>query len=251
MNPLQAHLSDRTNVESPGHSQSSPDHSHPGLSGGNPTSSAGIDLTRPIISSSSALEANKEQVDDGDLESEASSSSDPESQRSTSASDPFQSSTKGVVSVSGTEPLIGSSNIVAERVSTHGHIRPFEAISEVVALSHEIHNTIGQVHPDGAIKKWLAKRHEWDIKYGKELEKWREIKKEDRRMGEKWGFLTRDLQGERVPLCSIVGWWDLERAREVGKSVDGVMKKGSGAMNMWAKISQQVGLALYSRCETR
>jgi hypothetical protein len=190
-----------------------------------------------MITSSSAQQANDSSLDNTDLESEASTSSS----ESTSTS-PNDTAVKGTVSVTGTEPPIPSStNIIAERVSTHGHIRPFEDTSQVIALSHDIHDTIGQVHPDGAIQRWLAKRGEWDEKYKKELSKFREIKLEDRRMAEKWGFLTRELEGERVPMCAVVGWWDLERAKEVGRSVDGEpTKKGSGMMSMWSKMSSKV-----------
>jgi hypothetical protein len=158
----------------------------------------------------------------------------------------------GIVSVTGTEPLPSAGeHIVSERVSTRGRIRPFEPIHQVPALHPDLKEHIGQVHPEGAIKKWMAKRKEWDEKYKKDLDKWWAVKKADRERAEAAGYLTRDLGTtvgkdgnttvkERPPLSALAGWYDREMAREVGKSVDEVTgKMGMGAM-LWMRAGVKV-----------
>ncbi|WVR08240.1 hypothetical protein IAU60_005287 [Kwoniella sp. DSM 27419] len=199
-----------------------------------------VDLTRPVITSHAAVEANHEDLDLRDLESEA--SSDTDDSVSTYANESVEGArgdagpVKGIVTVSGTEPLFGNSNIVSERVSTHGKIRAFEPIEAVPALDPELRDHIGQVHGGGAIQKWLAKRADWDDKYSSELRKWREMKKADRVKAEAGGFLTRDLHGEKPPLASLAGIWDEKLARDVGRSVDEPTGKTSGIMGMWMKM---------------
>jgi hypothetical protein len=202
-----------------------------------------LDLTQPIITSSTAHMANEEEMDEEDVQSEAGGSSESESSITDSdgAKPPGdQGPTLGVVTVLGREPVFGQSHIVAERVSTHGKIRPFEPIDQVPALNPNLREVIGQVHGDGAIHKWLGKRAEWDKKYSSAHQKWREIKLADRKRAEEAGFLTRQLHGERPPLCSLAGWFDVEKARAAGKSVDEYSGKTSNMMMMWQRISQKV-----------
>ncbi|WWD20120.1 hypothetical protein CI109_104595 [Kwoniella shandongensis] len=202
------------------------------------TATSTVDLTQPIITSSAGIEANREEVDLGDLESEASSDSD---ESVSTLENPTDDPTpiKGIVTVVGSEPLVGDRTIVAERVSTHGHIRPFEAIEAVPALDPALREHIGQVHGSGAIQKWLAKRAEWDDKYSSSLKKWRDIRNADRTKAEKDGYLPKDLSwvksGERPPMCSVAGLWDEELARKVGESVDGKKGKSMG-MGWWMKM---------------
>ncbi|WVQ79408.1 hypothetical protein IAT38_001505 [Cryptococcus sp. DSM 104549] len=202
---------------------------------------SGIDLTQPIISSAAASAANVEPIDASDVQSEAESDSDSASLSSAyssasqdEAGEPRVPAT-GIVTVSGSEPLVGNVVLVCERVSTHGKIRPFEPAESVPALQPSLREHIGQIHGSGAIQKWLAKRALWDDKYSKELVKWREIKRVDREQAEKGGFLTRDLQGEKPPLGAVVGIWDKELARQVGRSVDEVSTKTSAGMGLWVK----------------
>ena len=208
-----------------------------------------VDLTTPLISATAAALANQEGVYEEDVQSECSSScsSDEEDEQADEAESAVKPS--GIVSVTGSEPLPtpGSGNIVSERVSTRGRIRPFEPIAEVPALHPELKEHIGQVHPEGAIKKWMAKRKEWDEQYKKDLDRWWAVKRADRERAEAAGYLTRDLGEkdgvkERPPLCALAGWFDREMAREVGKSVDEAAGKvGMGAM-VWMRAGGKVCL---------
>ena len=202
-----------------------------------------VDLTQPIITSSSAHMANQEEMDEEDVQSEAGGSSESESSVTEDEATGDQvGPTLGVVTVLGREPAYSRSHIVSERISTHGKIRPFEPIDQIPALNPNLRQIIGQVHGDGAIHKWLGKRAEWDKKYYSQHQKWREIKLADRKLAEEAGFLTRQLHGERPPLCSLAGWYDVERARAAGKSVDEISGKTSNMMMMWQRISQKVSL---------
>lgn len=208
-----------------------------------------IDFTQPIITSGAAVAANTKPISFGEVQSEAESDEDDMSVTSESTiadeeerGDPVPA--KGIVTVHGTEPLYGNVNLVSERVSVHGNIRPFEPIEAVPALQPSLREHIGQVHGDGAIRKWLARRHEWDKKYSKELAKWRDIKQKDRIKAEAEGFLTRDLQGERPPLCSVAGIWDKGLARNVAKSVDEVTSRSMG-MGWWTKWGSKVSMICF------
>nr|XP_019009141.1 lipase/esterase [Kwoniella pini CBS 10737]OCF47922.1 lipase/esterase [Kwoniella pini CBS 10737] len=198
-----------------------------------------IDLTQPIIGSTAASAANREDIDFGDLESEASSDSDDSDSTSThdEGAEGDKGPIKGIVTVSGSEPLFSTSNIVSERISTHGKIRDFEPVEEIPALNPNLKEEIGQIHGGGAIQKWLNKRKEWDLKYSKDLKKWKEIKEKDRKLSEKNGFLTRNLFNEKPPLCSLAGIYDLDLAKKIGQSVDGGPSgKQSGFVGMWMKM---------------
>ncbi|WWC93021.1 uncharacterized protein L201_007985 [Kwoniella dendrophila CBS 6074] len=210
-----------------------------------------IDLTQPIIGSTAASAANREELDLGDLESEASSDSDeststfanndetPDQDNNNIPNGDKKGIIKGIVTVSGTEPLFSQgSNIVSERVSTHGKIREFEPINEIPSLNPNLKEYIGQIHGSGAIQKWLLKRKEFDSKYSSSLNKWRELKLKDRQKAKKHGYLTRNLNPleDNPPLCSLAGIYDLDLARQIGKSVDEPTGKQSGVVGMWMKM---------------
>ncbi|KAL7423676.1 hypothetical protein Q5752_001258 [Cryptotrichosporon argae] len=203
------------------------------------TSTSAVDLSKPLINPAAAVAANREEVCQADVESEASSDSDEGSSVANEALDPVPPT--GVVSVRGAEPTFGEGSIVAERVSMHGRIRPFEPVAEVPALDPALRERIGQIHGDGAIQKWLAKRAQWDAKFASALAKWRDVRRADRARAEKTGYLTRDLDGERErpPLCSLAGWHDQALARDVGRSVDETSTKTSGAVTLWMKMSSK------------
>lgn len=57
-------------------------------------------------------------------------------------------------------------HMIRQRVDRHGTIYPLAAASELPSLQMD-HNLIGVIKP-GPVRKWLAKKKEWDTKYGKE-----------------------------------------------------------------------------------
>lgn len=236
-----------TDTNTPPNGQSTLTSTAPSTVGSGSVAGSQIDLTQPIITEHSANLANEAEIDDDDVQSEAGSSeseSDSESSEIDQANNDASTPSIGVITVLGREPIFIDSHIVSERISTHGRIRPFEPISQIPALQPSLRETIGQVHGDGAIHRWLSKRAEWDSKYSSQHRKWRDIKIADRQQAEEAGFLTRGLQGERPPLCSLAGWYDLHMARLVGQSVDEISGKTSGMMMMWQKISQKVSWIL-------
>jgi hypothetical protein len=187
-------------------------------------------LTKPVIDSAAAEAANDSDIAISDEGSEISSSEDEED---------FGVDHEQIISVRGVEPQFGHGHITRERVSTKGHIRPFEPMEEIVALHVPIER-VGVVHGDGAINKWLLEREKYDTKYSAEMKKLVEIKSEDRKLAEAHGFLTRTLLNERPPLCALAGWYDQKLAREVGKSVDETSTKTSGAVALWMKLGTKV-----------
>ncbi|WVN86963.1 uncharacterized protein L203_102138 [Cryptococcus depauperatus CBS 7841] len=195
-----------------------------------------LDLTQPIIATTAADDANIRPIGPDEMQSEAESEtvSVLSSSIDSTPKDVNCTSPKCIVTVNGSEPLFGKVNLVSERISAHGSIRPLESIEEIPALQPELRERIGQVHGDGAIRKWLAKRAEWDRKYSSELKKWRRIRIEDWAKAEKEGFLTRDLQGERPPLCSVAGIYNTKLAGDAARSVDEVTSRNF-ALALWSK----------------
>ncbi|GAB7356479.1 hypothetical protein MBLNU459_g7240t2 [Dothideomycetes sp. NU459] len=56
--------------------------------------------------------------------------------------------------------------MIRQRVDRHGMTYPLAAASDIPSL-HIDPNIIGVIKP-GPVRKWLAKKKEWDVKYGKE-----------------------------------------------------------------------------------
>lgn len=57
-------------------------------------------------------------------------------------------------------------HMVRQRVDRHGITYPLAAASEIPCLQLDS-NTIGVIKP-GPVRKWIAKKSEWDVKYGKD-----------------------------------------------------------------------------------
>lgn len=135
--------------------------------------------------------------------------------------------------INGSEPPF-KNHMVRERVSFAGLTRPMEPISQIDALHLPV-DTIG-VPKIGPLKKWATKRGEWDSKYGKKLEKWNKIKKDDEQssVGQVW------RAGDKPPKGSVAGWKDLDRAKLAAASADeGGKKEGNLAMEAWNRVSMK------------
>jgi len=146
----------------------------------------------------------------------------------------------GIIRVTGHLPHFDENNMIRQRVNNHGKTRPLEPASELPGCRMDPEH-IGRVHA-GPVRKWLAKRSEWDSKYSSDLEKYRKIRIEDRVKAVESGFLLGQFRGENPPLCALAGWSDQELARQAGESVDEVVGKKSAAsmaLSMWAKVSSK------------
>lgn len=193
-----------------------------------------VDLSeRPIHPSN-----KQKSISEEDDQSEGSDESD-SSFMSLCEDDRSRSQEKGSrITVSGSMPSFGPGNIIRQRVSTHGHVRPMEREEDIAALNIASDH-IGRVHMAGPINKWLATRHHFEYRYRKDLEKFRKIKADDFALARQNGFLTRKLQGENPPQCALASWYDLDLAREAGRSVDEPVSKSNAAMILYMRMSQK------------
>ncbi|GAA5957049.1 hypothetical protein JCM3765_005389 [Sporobolomyces pararoseus] len=191
----------------------------------------------------------EESPDDGDSNSSASRSSDEDDTLAAERARERQEEKDApvlanyldeVIKVTGRLPPFDSNHMIRQRVSNAGKTRPLEPPSELPGCRMNPQH-IGRVH-SGPVRKWLAKRAEWDSRYHQELEKFRVIKSRDRAKAEQEGFLLGQFKGERVPLCALAGFSDPELAQQAGESVDEVVGKKSSAsmpLSFWAKISSK------------
>lgn len=166
--------------------------------------------------------------------------SEPESPSATSPSRRYFSRHKPLdhMQVRGVEPR-SSAPIVAERVSVHGKITPMEPDNDVQALNPKLRERVGRIRSDGPIGRWLEKRAAWDARWPDRLEKYRDIRANDRAQAEKQGFLTGTLQGEHPPPSALAGMADPELARKVGKSVDEPTSKTTVPVLLWSTLASK------------
>lgn len=144
----------------------------------------------------------------------------------------------------------GAANMIRQRVSLKGHVRPLEPASELPGCQMRPEH-IGRLHAI-PVRKWLKKRADWDDRYAKDLAYWREVKTADRIKAEQTGFLVGQFVGERPPLGSIAGWSDSDLARKAASSVDEAVGKktsASMALAMWANISNRPDEAVVEHAE--
>ncbi|GAA6018270.1 hypothetical protein JCM8202_001312 [Rhodotorula sphaerocarpa] len=135
-----------------------------------------------------------------------------------------------------------AANMIRQRVSLHGLIRPLEPPEDLPGCRMRP-DEIGKLHAV-PVRKWLAQRRKWDDRFAKDLAHWREVKLADRARAEREGYLLGQFRGgvERPPLGSVAGWADREQARRAGASVDEAVGKktsASMALAMWAQISNK------------
>ncbi|GAA6058771.1 hypothetical protein JCM10212_001887 [Sporobolomyces blumeae] len=156
------------------------------------------------------------------------------------ASRPRSASVDAVVRVTGHLPPFDASHMIRQRVSTHGKIRPLEPPSALPGCTIDPEH-VGKLHA-GPVRKWLAQRAKWDAKYRTELDKYVQIRVDDRARAEREGYLLGQFEGERPPLASLAGWSSREWAREAGQSVDEVVGKKAAAsmvLGMWSRVSSK------------
>lgn len=94
-------------------------------------------------------------------------------------------------------------NMIRQRISTHGHIRPMEPPHEIPALTIPA-GEIGTIHP-GPTKRWLAAKTKWDSKYARQKRRVQLRREEEYVRAQRGGFLGGDLMGERPPPSALAG----------------------------------------------
>ena len=205
---------------------------------GQPSRSSTLDPRgRPLVDADAIVEANDDPPADGNHE-ESELSSDAESDAALGAD---TSEGRPHVTVTGREPGLQHHDLVRERVSARGRIRPMEAVDELACLQLPP-DRIGLVDGAGPIHSWLAERARYDEEYADLHASLRAQKIKDRRQAEASGFLTRKLTaaGDRPPLTSVAGWHDVASARKVGKAVDEAGRRAhSVALAWWATAAAQ------------
>lgn len=196
------------------------------------------------IKSNLAIEADlQSELTDSSYDSESEDDiTDTKQDGQTKSSSRIRRKPTGVLSdriiVSGSLPSFGPGHIIRQRASVHGRLRQMEPEEEIKALNLSP-NQVGRVHIDGPVSYWLETRKKFHSKYSSDLEHFRRIKSEDYVKAKKHGFLTRDMHGENPPKCALASWYDLNRAQEVGRSVDEVTGKSSTAVSLYMRISQK------------
>lgn len=175
-----------------------------------------------------------------------------------------------LVTVSGAEKRFVDS-MIRERISIRGRIREMEPVEECEAFVGLNLESVGAVHGDGPIVKWLKAREEWSVvpariclecvgrlpaltdpwpslsfsrdhKFSKALSKHRASRITDRQLASQTGYLSGLLPNDTPPLCSLAGFHDEVAARAYGKSVDEVGRRGqsvSGLLGAWMKMGQK------------
>ena len=177
------------------------------------------------------VEANADPPDDANHE-ESELSSDAESDDALGHHD--ASNGRPNVTVTGREPGLQHHNLVRERVSARGRIRPMEPVDELACLQLPP-DRIGLVDGAGPIHSWLAERARYDDEYAELHAELRAQKVQDRKQAEADGFLTRKMTaaGDRPPLTSIAGWHDVASARKTGKAVDEAGRQATSVALAW------------------
>lgn len=111
-------------------------------------------------------------------------------------------------------------NMIRQRVDRHGNIYPLSEPSELPSL-HVDRNSIGVIKP-GPVRKWMAKKTEWDTRYAKEKRSVQKTRLKEMKEGYD-GF-----DGETPPPTALAG----RRRKRMEKQK---VKKGkSWGLAMWS-----------------
>lgn len=148
-----------------------------------------------------------------------------------------------LISVTGQEPSFRNS-IVRQRVTPDGFAREMESESQLTALQMD-QEAIGQISPDGPVRRWLEKKKIWDKKYRRDLMYYRKIRMKDRKKADQAGHLSRTLFDENPPLSSVAGMYDQELAWRSVKDQDasigseGQTERAGLSVLLWSKLSSK------------
>lgn len=130
------------------------------------------------------------------------------------------------VKVSGVEPVY-QDNMIRERVSIYGLIRPMEPVSEIEAL-HLDPTEIGTIKP-GPVGKFMRARGAHDRKYRKRKAKLQRQRAREYARAEREGFAIGDFKGDKPPPAALAGRASLAEAEKISKASQG--SKSGGLIN--------------------
>lgn len=148
-----------------------------------------------------------------------------------------------IISVNGQEPPFKNS-IVRQRVTPDGYAREMEPEHQLTALQMD-REAIGQISPDGPVRRWLEKKRIWDKTYRRDLLYYRKIRMKDRKKADQVGHLSRTLFDENPPLSSVAGMYDQELAwksvkdQDASIGDDGKTERAGLSMLLWSKLSSK------------
>lgn len=127
------------------------------------------------------------------------------------------------VTVTGVEPIYHD-NMIRERVSIYGLIRPMEPASEIPALSLPP-TEIGTIKP-GPVSKFMYARGAHDLRFRKRKAKLQRQRAREYARAEREGFAIGDFEGERPPPAALAGRASLAEAEKIHKASKGSKTMG-------------------------
>jgi len=108
-------------------------------------------------------------------------------------------------------------NMIRQRVSAHGQIRPMEPASEMPALNMAPEQ-ICVIHP-GPTKRWLAAQGKWDARYTKQTRRIKLAREREYAERHDGRFLGGDLDGERPPPSALAARPSTRKANEMIRDI--------------------------------
>ncbi len=142
-----------------------------------------------------------------------------------------QATTMSEVTVTGVEPEF-IDNMIRERISVLGFIRPMEPVAEMYML-HLRPDDIGVIK-EGPVKRWMAARASHDQKYQKRKTKLQKQRAREYVEAEQHGFVLGEFDGEKVPPAAAAGRSSLKAASRIVKMGEG--KKKGMVNTMFSKV---------------
>lgn len=113
-----------------------------------------------------------------------------------------------------------SNNMIRQRVDRHGFIYPLHPPAEISAL-HIDRNLIGVIKP-GPVRKWIAKKSDWDQRYAKDKRRARQTLLKEMKAG------YDEFEGETPPPTALAG------RRQKGMEKQRMRKGKSWGLAMWS-----------------
>ncbi|BFZ57046.1 hypothetical protein PYCC9005_004096 [Savitreella phatthalungensis] len=139
-----------------------------------------------------------------------------------------------VVTVSGIEPLY-TDNMIRERVTIRGVIRPMEDVSQIECLNLD-RNSIAVIKP-GPVQRFMEARRQHDKKYRKRKAQIQRRRAREYARAKSEGFKLGDFGQDHPPPTAIAGRADFEDAVKLNKQTKG--KSGGLINNLFSFVSSR------------